>query len=88
MPSNNIENEALRLRLLTELASLRHHFYTLVGNQRADEMNGTTSSQSSALDQSARDAIEAFFNSDDDFTRQFNEGTGSIKRAHLMSLDV
>lgn len=33
-----------------------------------------------ALGQSDRDAIEAFFNSDDDFSKDFNSGNGSIRR--------
>lgn len=38
-----------------------------------------------ALGQSDRDAIEALFNSVDDFTRDFNEGKGVLERSGLIS---
>lgn len=84
------EDTPVRQKLLLELSSLRRHFAQIVGvNQHtgSDEIDADHA-QEYVLDQSDRDAIEAFFRSDDDFTRQFNEGTGNIKRADLISLDL
>lgn len=83
-------NQARRLRLLVELSSLRRHFMMLVTSSNDTEISKSSSSelQDSGLGQSDRDAIEAFFHSDDDFTRQFNEGTGNIKRSDLLPLDL
>lgn len=53
-------------------------------NSPSSSAEEQSSTSESALGQSDRDAIEAFFNSDDDFTRLFNEGAGDVKRAGLL----
>eukprot|EP00796_Vickermania_ingenoplastis_P002360 gene2360-1487_t len=88
--SSDVVDEPLRQKLLVQLSALRRYFFSIVRASASVEGNEEEDAafHESVLDQSARDAIEAFFNADDDFTRQFNEGTGNIKRADLLSLDL
>lgn len=79
------KEDVVRKRLLFELSALRRHICGIMRNGGAEERDGM---HESVLDQSDRDAIEAFFQVDDDFTKQFNEGTGNIKRADLIPMDL
>lgn len=89
MPES-VSDQARRQRLLVELSSLRRHFVSLLYSNTSSEMNESTENDHHeyGLGQSDRDAIESFFHSDDDFTRQFNEGTGNIKRTDLLALEL
>ncbi|CCW59769.1 unnamed protein product [Phytomonas sp. EM1] len=78
----NFQLEALRMKLLLELSELRAQCEDLAA-QRDDSLNVSRSfsqESSSCLDQNDRDAIEAFFNSEDDFITRFNSGAGELKR--------
>lgn len=88
--AESVRYQAHRQRLLVELSSLRRHFTALLQNNAITQANEIHDEdrKDSGLGQSDRDAIEAFFHSDDDFTRQFNEGTGNIKRTDLLILDL
>lgn len=81
---------ATRLRLLVELSALRERYSRLAGAEllEGDKENlreVSSESNSSHLAQSDRDAIEAFFNLEDDFTRLFNQGCGVIERAGIFA---
>lgn len=88
-------NEAvLRRNLLIQLSVLRTRYAALMGEEVASThgnvasaaMTATSaSSENGELGQSDRDAIEALFNSVDDFTRDFNEGKGDVVRGDLIT---
>lgn len=91
---------AQRSALLMELSTLRDQYTKLTGdcpphwNIRANgaKKNPTDEAvailhsvdNSEILGQSDRDAIEAFFNSEDNFTAQFNSEKCSVKRADII----
>lgn len=85
---SNANEDVLRLRLCLELSALRQHAAFLLSSESRNGREDAALVEESVLDQSDRDAIEAFFHSDDDFTRQFNEGTGNIKRTDLTAMDL
>lgn len=85
--------EATKYRLLLELSALREQYTTLAangspsgGNSPSSSSDGSSpNSSEDGLGKSDRDAIEAFFNNeDDDFTRMFNQGEGRIERGNAM----
>lgn len=91
--------EATRYQLLLELSALRERYYEITGQkpvgsslahpapcEQADCSSASCIGNTSALGKSDRDAIEAFFNTDDDdFTRMFNTGEGKIVRGGALS---
>ncbi|EAN84171.1 hypothetical protein C3747_13g2209c [Trypanosoma cruzi] len=86
--------ELVRERLLAELSTLRERHDALraqVGKlqgQRGlpdDSPVRRSKKNNTPLGQADRDAIEAFFNSsEDDFTKEFNEGQGRLQRTELL----
>ncbi|CCW67255.1 unnamed protein product [Phytomonas sp. Hart1] len=73
------------MKLLLELSELRAQCADLKAQEDGSPDLSKILSQesSSCLDQNDRDAIEAFFNSDDDFITRFNSGAGVIKRGEF-----
>ncbi|KEG14133.1 hypothetical protein DQ04_00601000 [Trypanosoma grayi] len=93
--STTTKEGIVRVRLLAELSTLREKHNKLLAERLEPERHHSPSAGSSCEDNGTgqspflgkadRDAIEAFFsNSEDDFTRQFNEGLGKLQRGELL----
>ncbi|CAD2213452.1 hypothetical protein AGDE_00879 [Angomonas deanei] len=84
---NEPKHDALRHLLLVELSTLREACLRMEAEDAPPSGPPRTPSaldDEDQLGQSAKDAIEAFFNSGDDFITQFNAGEGTILRGDFL----